>query len=977
MKKLICIFFALLFGVASISAQNKTAKGQGVTLKGVITEAGSDAPLEMVTVNLPEYGLWATTNSKGQFTISRVPKGTTTLKIACLGYQNMEMTLKIEMDMENLKFKLKEDNLTLSSVTVTAQENKSAATTTRMMEKQAIEHLQVVNATDILSLLPGGQTTKSSLTDAAVISLRGDAGVSNGFGTAVMMDGIRLSNNGSMSGQFSSSSTKGYQGVDTRFLAASNIESVEVITGVPSVEYGDMTAGMVLINTKKGKTPFTATISLNPNTKQFSVSKGFELGADKGVMNVNVEYAKAFQNPVSRYTTYYRNNYSLNYVRTFNKTGRPLNVDLTVAGGWAKQNAKQDPDAYANTWSKQNQNNVRFGGNVKWLINAPWITSLEGKASISYENGKTQQNDYYANATITPAYKSLEDGYYETGYLPISYYYLTTDDSRPFDAAVSLKASLNKKIGKVNNNAKIGLEWTNSQNLGDGLTYLTTNSKTGISYPGLSRSSSNRDRSYKDIPALNTYSAYLEDVISVPLGKTVFTGVLGLRAERQALRGMSYDNPSAFSPRFNGKWSLMRERREGFLRAFSIRGAWGQLTKLPSLGILYPLNNYRDILVYSKNYGNNNYCYVANTQVYKNEPNTNLKWAKNRNIEVGFDVNLGGIKVSAIYYNNKAKNTYTVTDDFVSYAYVKTNEQSSIPTRPSFRVDNKTGDIYVTDLDNTGAGESLLPKALLDTTFVKNTKANNLYPITTQGVELTIDFGTIKPLRTSIIADARYSYTKNMDNRLTEVYYSGLSHSTLGAQGRSYQFVGYYVGGTSNYVTYNGSKQDGIRANLTFVTHIPEVRLTISTRIEADFYSRSKNLTYYNGKEWAYLVDANGKKISGSVYEQKEYRTGVWPIAYKTFDGKVKPFTATEAADPAYASLIGSSNNSITYIENGRGPYFSANISITKEIGRYASISFYANNCTNSIHRVRYWASGSYTMMYPSFSYGATLRLKF
>lgn len=193
MKKLICIFFALLFGVASISAQNKTAKGQGVTLKGVITEAGSDAPLEMVTVNLPEYGLWATTNSKGQFTISRVPKGTTTLKIACLGYQNMEMTLKIEMDMENLKFKLKEDNLTLSSVTVTAQENKSAATTTRMMEKQAIEHLQVVNATDILSLLPGGQTTKSSLTDAAVISLRGDAGVSNGFGTAVMMDGIRLS----------------------------------------------------------------------------------------------------------------------------------------------------------------------------------------------------------------------------------------------------------------------------------------------------------------------------------------------------------------------------------------------------------------------------------------------------------------------------------------------------------------------------------------------------------------------------------------------------------------------------------------------------------------------------------------------------------------------------------------------------------------------------------------------------------------
>lgn len=978
MKKLICIFFTLLlFGVTVVFAQNKTAKGQVFTLKGVVTEYGTDAPLVMVTVNLPEYGLWATTNSKGQFTISRVPKGTTNLKISCLGYQGQEMTFKIEADLDNLKIKLKEDNLTLSSVTVTAQENKSAATTTRTMEKQAIEHLQVVNATDILSLLPGGQTTKSSLTDAAVISLRGDAAVSNGFGTAVVMDGIRLSNNGSMMGQDASVATSTYQGVDTRFIAASNIESVEVITGVPSVEYGDMTAGMVLINTKKGKTPLTTTISLNPTTKQFSVSKGFELNKDRGVINVNVEYAKAFKNPVSRYTTYYRNNYSLNYVRTFNKEGRPLRLDVTAAGGWAKQNAKQDPDAYSNTWSRQNQNNVRFGADVKWLINSSWITSLEGKTSVSYEDGTQKQNDFYSTATVTPGYQALENGYYETGYLPTSYYYLTSDESKPLDIAAGFKATWNRKFGKFNSNMKIGFDWTNSSNQGSGLTHVVTDYKTGMSYYGLSKSSSARDRSYKDIPALNNFSAYLEEIASLPIGNTTFTAVAGLRAERQVMRSMDYNNPSALSPRLNLKWSMVREKRSGFLRAFAFRGAWGQLAKLPSLGILYPLNNYRDILVYSKNYGTNNYYYVANTQVYKNQTNSDLKWATNRNIEIGFDVNLGGVKVSAIYYNNKAKNTYTVTQDYTPYAYVKTNEQTAIPARPQFRVDPSKGDIYVTDLDNAGAGETLIPKSLYDTTFVANIKTNNLYPITTKGVELTLDFGTIKPLRTSIIADARYTYTKDIDTRLMEVNYNGLPHSILGSQGRSYQFIGYYIGGTKDNTTYNGSKEDGIRANLTFVTHIPEIRLTISTRIEGDFYSRTKNLTYYNGKEWAYLVDANGNKVSGSVYEQKEYRTGVWPVAYKTFDGTVKPFTAVEAANPAYSSLIGGSNNTVTYITDGRGPYFSANISITKEIGKYASISFYANNCTKSIHRVRYWASGNYSMIYPAFSYGATLRLNF
>lgn len=984
MKKLICIFFALLFGVASISAQNKTAKGQGVTLKGVVTEAGSETPLEMVTVNLPEYGLWATTNSKGQFTISRVPKGTTTFKIACLGYQNVEMTLKIETDMENLKFKLKEDNLTLSSVTVTAQESKSAATTTRMMEKQAIEHLQVVNATDILSLLPGGTTTKNSLTDASVISLRGDDDVSKGFGTAVMMDGIKLSNNASMLNFDQSKSifastdmSNTLTGVDTRFIAASNIESVEVITGVPSVEYGDMTSGMVLINTKKGKTPYTATISINPMTKQFSASKGFELGKDKGIMNISAEYAKAFKDPVSRYTTYFRNNYSVNYVRTFNKEGKPLKVDLNLAGGWAKQDAKQDPDAYKNTWMKQDQSNLRFGADVKWLLNTPWITSLEGKGSVSYENTTQKENDFYANSTVTPGYQSLENGYYETAYLPINYYYLTTEASKPFDAALSLKATWNRKFGKVNNNMKAGVDWTNSQNVGNGITYLATNSSTNISYPGVSKNSSYRDRSYKDIPALNTYSAYLEDVASIPFGSTMVTAVAGLRAERQHLRNMQYNNPSALSPRFNLKWSLMREKRNGFLRAFTLRGAWGQLTKLPSLGILYPLNNYRDILVYSKNYNTSDYFYAVNTQVYKNQENKDLKWAKNRNIELGFDVNLGGVKVSAIYFNNKAKNTYTNTTDYVPYAYVKTNEQTSVPSNPSFRIDKSTGDVFVKDLDNPTAGETLLPKAVLDTTFVGNTTANNLQPITTQGVELTIDFGTIKVLRTSVIADARYGHTKNLDTRLTEYYAAGLSHSTLGSQGRSYQFVAYYLGDMDRVKTYNGSKKDNINANVTFVTHIPEVRLTISTRIEAQFYARDKNLTYYNGKEWAYLVDDSGNKVSGSVYHQKQYATGAWPVAYKTLDGTVKPFTSKEAADPVYASLISGSGSKVTYVTDGNGPYFSANISITKEIGKIASISFFANNCTRSMHKIKYWATGMYSMKTANFTYGATLRLKF
>ncbi len=63
-------------------------------------------------------------------------------------------------------------------------------------------------------------------------------------------------------------------------------------------------------------------------------------------------------------------------------------------------------------------------------------------------------------------------------------------------------------------------------------------------------------------------------------------------------------------------------------------------------------------------------------------------------------------------------------------------------------------------------------------------------------------------------------------------------------------------------------------------------------------------------------------------------------------------------------------------------PYFSANFSVTKEIGNIASISFYANNFFRNLGQVystktqRYF-SVTGTGYAPNFYYGLTLRLKF
>ena len=80
-------------------------------------------------------------------------------------------------------------------------------------------------------------------------------------------------------------------GIDLRTITTDNIESVEVITGVPSVEYGDLTGGAVIVNTKAGRQPLQIKFNTNPNVYMFSGTKGFGLGEKGGNVNVGLDYA--------------------------------------------------------------------------------------------------------------------------------------------------------------------------------------------------------------------------------------------------------------------------------------------------------------------------------------------------------------------------------------------------------------------------------------------------------------------------------------------------------------------------------------------------------------------------------------------------------------------------------------------------------------------------------------------------------------
>ena len=109
------------------------------------------------------------------------------------------------------------------------------------------------------------------------------------------------------------------KGVGLRNIGSSNIESVEIITGIPSVEYGDLSNGIVKINTRKGKTPFIIELVTQPKTKQIAISKGFLLGDRAGTINTSLERTKSTSDLASPHTAYDRNSLTLTYSNTLNR----------------------------------------------------------------------------------------------------------------------------------------------------------------------------------------------------------------------------------------------------------------------------------------------------------------------------------------------------------------------------------------------------------------------------------------------------------------------------------------------------------------------------------------------------------------------------------------------------------------------------------------------------------------------------------
>ena len=937
----------LLMILLLVSADVMTAQQNRAlfSISGKVVDAKTGEPVIGAAVNVEDTGIWAISDENGTFFLPDIRPGDYAVQFSCLGFVDKRLSFVVKKDIPNLTIKLDQNTLALNSVVVTAERDKEGMNTSLKFGANALNHLQMSNVTDISALLPGGKTVNPDLTTDNAVSLRsgGLAAGNAAFGTALEVDGVRVGNNAS----FGSMS-----GTGTRNISTENVQSIEVITGVPSAEYGDLNSGMVRINTRKGLTPWNVTFAVNPRTYQASASKGIDLMKNRGVLNVSAEWTRATKKLSSPYTSYTRRGFSASYSNTFKNV---LKFEIGATGNIGGMNTKNDPDAYKGTWSKVRDNVLRANTSMTWLLRKSWITNLKLDASVNYNDNRSQDHAYGSSASMMPAVHSELAGYYLADRLPVSYFSDKVIDSKELDYAASLKYEWFKKSGKRLSKLKAGVQWKANGNVGEGEYYVDP-SVAANEY---------RPRPYSQYPFMHNVAAYVEEDYTFPIGKTSLQISAGLRLENLFVKDTDYKNVSSLSPRFNAKWKISDN--------LSIRGGWGVSEKLPSFYILYPVQKYRDIQTFGFSHGDAS-SYVYYTQPYKMLFNENLKWQKNYNAEFGIEAYFLRTSVSLVGFFNKTKNPYTYQNIYTPFSYNIMSIPSgyTVPDNPEIRVDSQTGQVYM-----RGSNEEFwtpMATKVTDKTFFESQMPGNGDDIYRTGAELIVDFPEIAPIRTKFRLDANYAYTHYIDNTLNWTYRTGWSHTSL--SNRSYQYVGIYANGGESG-TFNGKESHPLNANLTAITHIPEARIVITCRLEMSLLSRFRNLSRYQGKEYAYNVNADGiESIGGSIYGSKNY-TAIRPVKYMDENGDVHDFTDKEASDPAFANLIIKSGNAYTFSQDGYGAYLSANLSVTKEIGDHVSLSFFANNFTNSRMYVTSKATGVSVIFTPTFYYGLTCRLKF
>lgn len=847
-KKIFLTLSILAFCVGVASAMSD---GKVVDLK--VKDGFSSSPLEFVAVTLSVPGQSGVkggyTDSDGHFSATVNP-GTWQLEVSMVGYKPVRRTIKVDRD---LTFTLPLDPMdSLGEVVVTAREARNA-TSASLIDTTAMRHLQPSSFSDLVALLPGGITKDPEMGAVNSIALREASGITStddyttsALGTAFVVDGVRLNTDADMQ-RTPDTNRAGHiatgKGVDMRSISTDDIESVEIVRGIPSVEYGELTSGLVNIKRKSGVSRFEARFKADTQSQLLYAGKGFDLSGDNTwILNTGLDYLDSKIDPRNNRENFKRVTGSLRSLKRWDNTSARINwtSNLSYSGTFEKDD--NDPDLSVNNtidYYKNTKHTFRWDNSLVYAPSNPSpLQELSLTSGLSYSNDRLTQQKHVASSRVLPMPVSTVGGSNYVGYLPMLYLADYRVEGDPFTA--SLKGAGRMRFGgsSLASILKAGVEWNMSKNYGRGAVY-------DIERP-LTAGNTTRPRAFSDVPAIHLLSAYLESETKWYAGRHTITLTAGLRETQLLHLDKKYElsGKPYLDPRFNAVWDLPAVYINNYPLNFEFAGGAGWHTKMPVAAYLYPDKLYSDFE--QLNYYHNVEDYrVMNVMTYVEDmTNYSLRAARNFKWEARADISYRGNRLSVTYFRENMKDGFRNTGFVHTYTYN--------------RYDASAFDPYA-----AGRAPQLEDLPYTPQTYLAvRSKTTNGSRTLKEGVEYTIQSRRLPKVNTRVTVSGAFFKTTNSNSQ--PLWYK----PSIIVNNQELQYVGLYD-------DMDGSEYRSFNTNILFDTDLPRLGLNFSIGLQNVWFTSRRTLR----------------------------RDGI-PVQYMDADGTLRPYTEESMTDPYLKQLV-------------------------------------------------------------------------
>jgi len=647
------------------------AQEPAATITGRIIDQRTSQPISNALVTIEGTVLAVRSDTAGMYRLQNVPAGPQVLRVQLIGYAAARITLSVPAQgVVERDVTIAAQALMLDEIVVTADPVSRATgevATATVIDREAIRHLTATSLISVLEHVPGVAIQQPGLDNLEQIALRSvptsgsstrfgtlAGGTSSfdlaSFGTAIVLDGVPESNNANLHSlgpraELGLVSAAG-GGIDLRRIPASTLERVEVIRGLPSVRWGDLTQGAVIVETRAGAVPVELRAQYDARTGAAAALGGHGLGAAQtGTLTFDFTGTRTAPGRSNDYA--YRVDGQLMHQARFGLTaGRfavvpKLRLDTRVEVFQVFDDRPEDPHIGKNSASQTRDRGLRLRERASLQLRSDTRMLFTGAVSATQQRGWTWRD---LTRTALPFTDRLTEGRQEGHYVIGPYRSAVTVEGNPWMLYGRFELQADRQWFDVPHELWLGLELRREWNAGPGVQFdilyppqVTFNGVNGWDRP----------RANDDVPPIMASALYLDERVRLDVGQMWLTAQAGLRLDLLHRGGSAFSGvrDAMLQPRITAELAPL-----SWLR---FRGGWGRTAKIPPQALLYPAPQYYDIV--NVNYYANDPAErlaVLTTNIL-DPANSDLGFSRGTKAEIGAEVGLGPSVITVVAFDDR------------------------------------------------------------------------------------------------------------------------------------------------------------------------------------------------------------------------------------------------------------------------------------------------------------------------------------